>query len=371
MVGHKPARGHKDPIVGQPLQVEAEGLAGVEVVLGQGEGACGGGRPGVHEGQHNGVVAAGAAGDEAAAVVDHGHHTWLLVGAAAELTEDGVGRLDDEGVQFDRRHLALAQGQGGGDITAPARADDEGVPAGPQEVGQTPNIGLPEGSVEGSGPEDIGAGVGVDSQDQPVGQFAGEDGDAREGVPALVERPAGLGVALDVAQSHQPGRHRERQSPQHQGQSSQPQQPAPETVAGRQDHSGQGQDDAGGQHQTGAPQALHQRHEGQTGQASPQQVAGVEAAGVGRPLGQQSRDSQPDADEGDEKDEGGGRHRQRIARLGGQAGDEPIPEVPQTEEDDDGQDGAQSAQTGQEGQAGWREAVGPEADDDPAGCQAQ
>jgi hypothetical protein len=76
-------------------QVIAEGVGGVEVVLGKREGAGGGGGPGIHQGGLQHLVLVGAAAHEAAAVLHENVDVGAQVEAPAEpgeaLAHDGGG----------------------------------------------------------------------------------------------------------------------------------------------------------------------------------------------------------------------------------------------------------------------------------------
>jgi hypothetical protein len=125
-----PAGKAEDAIVGEVAEVVDKGVGGVEIILSEGEGAGGGGSPGVDEGGLDDLIFLVAAADEAAAVFDDDFDFRAEVEAAAFLGEllhhDGVG---DDGIDFDGRDVFAAGGDGAGDVVASAGSDDEGFGA--------------------------------------------------------------------------------------------------------------------------------------------------------------------------------------------------------------------------------------------------
>ncbi len=118
-------------------QVIAEGVAGVEVVLGERERAGGGGGPGIHQGGLQHLIFVGAAADEAAAVlhvdVNLGTQIEIVAEPGEALAHDRVG---DDAVDLDGGDIGAAAVEGARHVPAAAGSDDQGLGAGADGIGE-------------------------------------------------------------------------------------------------------------------------------------------------------------------------------------------------------------------------------------------
>ena len=132
-----PSRDGNQSVVGQVLQVIAEGVGGVEVVFGERESAGGGGRPGVHQGGLQHLVFVFAAAHEAAAVLHEEMNLGTQIEVVAEpgeaLAHDGVG---DDAVDLDRGDIGAAAVQRARHVPPAARSDDQRLGAGAHGIRQ-------------------------------------------------------------------------------------------------------------------------------------------------------------------------------------------------------------------------------------------
>ncbi len=289
-----PAHDHQGAGVGEAVVVLAEGVGGVQVVLGEREPPRAHGGPGVHEAQQDDVVAPVGAAHEVAPL----GHDQLHVGSIVDVARLRAHLLDvvhDEGVHLHRGDLRAPREQGQPDLGPTAGADDhdpglvvepEGDEAeGLAAVAQALHLPVPA--------HHVGPGVRVD-EDAGVDGLpeAAHRGDAGVGVPLivddlalrllgqhLVKRLGGRPVDADEpahAVGHRQGGHRHEQGHAHDPGH------APHAIPQR---SQQQQPRRQGQHADGEHRGLRaqrpqqQRHQ-QGPHRGPQQVGEVEPVGV-------------------------------------------------------------------------------------------
>src|ERR1039458_2288834 len=200
-----PAGDGEYAIAGEVQEVIAEGVAGVEVVFGEGESARGSGGPGIHQGGLQHLIFVGTAAHEAAAVLHLDVHLGAQIEAVAErgeaLAHDGIG---DDTVDLDGGDIGAAAIEGAGDVPTAAGSDDEGFGAGANGIGEggalqgevAAGVGCEVGEIEF---RDVGGGVGVDD-DAVAAIGVVDDADARKIVPPG-EDLIGDGLPLGVADS--------------------------------------------------------------------------------------------------------------------------------------------------------------------------
>src|SRR5262249_53141028 len=122
-------------VIGEMREVIAEGVDGVEVVLGKCERAGSSGRPRIDERRLNDLILLIAAADKAAAVFDMDVNLGPQVEAVAEIGEalahDGVG---DDRVDLDAGDVAAAAVEGARNVPSAARSDDQRLGGGTDDV---------------------------------------------------------------------------------------------------------------------------------------------------------------------------------------------------------------------------------------------
>ena len=191
-LGKLPARDGHHAIRLQVLEILAEGLDGVQVVLAEGESSGRGGGPGIHQSHLHHVVPVAAVAHEGAPVADVHVHLGNLVEVVSVVGENPAHDVGgNDGIDLDAGDVQAAVGDGAQHIHSAARADDGEVSARTQHVGhrrcrrhQIATVSLVP--VIGIGVHDVGAGVGVD--DDCLGVSPPVHFHARERIPLGVER---------------------------------------------------------------------------------------------------------------------------------------------------------------------------------------